>query len=438
MAGTGNGGSGSTRTRSRSEGLTADQVAELRRWALRVGSNGAEGTLRAATKAVVKLANESNRLRTPDAGDDWGWSEGANGTDQASTPTPAELEMARAWASSVLGNGASRELKAAARAIILLADDVEALQTGSARPRHGERGARTATGGRNGGSLGARLSQAGAGWRKTHPLAVLAAVVPLVVLFVLFVISRAFAPSLDGQGPQNSALVGAAGMQQLAFSAESGDPSAVRWTLDGEDVTADATTANGRSTLKPAKLGRRRAHGRGAGRRPRAVERSEGDLDVHGGHDAAEDRDPRQRPPGARADAVRAGGQRRAGRDADGRREARRADGRCVHDAIPVAARPASGAPGRGLGREHYGRDRLVHARPTKARRADARRARHGGRLGERRAPRRCAPAVEEGKINTVELDLKDELGVIGWNAPVAVREGRSAPYAISTTSAGR
>ena len=70
MAGTGNGGSGNTRTRSRSEGLTADQVAELRRWALRVGSNGAEGTLRAATKAVVKLANESNRLRTPDAGDD--------------------------------------------------------------------------------------------------------------------------------------------------------------------------------------------------------------------------------------------------------------------------------------------------------------------------------------------------------------------------------
>ena len=152
----------------------------------------------------------------------------------------------------MLGNGASRELKAAARAIILLADDVEALQTGSARPRHGERGARTATGG--GGSLGARLSQAGAGWRKTHPLAVLAAVVPLLVLFVLFVISRAFAPSLDGQGPQNGALVGAAGMQQLAFSAESGDPSAVRWTLDDEDVTADATTVNGRSTLKPAKL----------------------------------------------------------------------------------------------------------------------------------------------------------------------------------------
>ena len=103
MAGTGNGGSGNTRTRSRSEGLTADQVAELRRWALRVGSNGAEGTLRAATKAVVKLANESNRLRTPDAGDDWGWSEGANGADQASTPTPAELEMARAWAARCSG-----------------------------------------------------------------------------------------------------------------------------------------------------------------------------------------------------------------------------------------------------------------------------------------------------------------------------------------------
>ena len=361
---------------------------------------------------------------------------GANG-DQASTPTPAELEMARAWASSVLGNGASRELKAAARAIILLADDVEALQTGSARPRHGERGARTATGGRNGGSLGARLSQAGAGWRKTHPLAVLAAVVPLLVLFVLFVISRAFAPSLDGQGPQNSALVGAAGMQQLAFSAESGDPSAVRWTLDDEDVTADATTVNGRSTLKPAKLddGEHTVEARVGGLAPWSGAERRGRS--RWTRDAAEDRDPRQRPPGARADAVRAGGQRRAGGDADGRQEAvELTDGAFTMQFPSPPARPLKLLAEDSAGNT-YGRDSLVRARRTRP--AAPMRAVHvtadAWANDELRAG--VLQLVEEGKINTVELDLKDEVGVIGWNAPVPFKE-RSAPYAIFTTSAGR
>ena len=419
MAGTGNGGSGNTRTRSRSEGLTADQVAELRRWALRVGSNGAEGTLRAATKAVVKLANESNRLRTPDAGDEWGWSEGANGTDQASTPTPAELEMARAWASSVLGNGASRELKAAARAIILLADDVEALQTGSARPRHGERGARTATGGRNGGSLGARLSQAGAGWRKTHPLAVLAAVVPLLVLFVLFVISRAFAPSLDGQGPQNSALVGAAGMQQLAFSAESGDPSAVRWTLDGEDVTADATTANGRSTLKPAKLddGEHTVEARVGGLAPWSGARETWTFTV----DATP---PKIEIPGnvlqalVRTPYVLEGSvEPEATLTVDGK-PVELTDGAFTMQFPSPPARPL-----KLLAEDSAGNTTaetvsftLVPRRPAAPMRAVHVTA-DAWANDELRAG--VLQLVEEGKINTVELDLKDELGVIGWNAPV-------------------
>ena len=259
MAERGQGASGGTGTRGRSRRLSPEEVAELRRWALRVSGNGSDDTLRSAAKAVVKLADQVDRLSAPPNGDDdWSWGDGQGGTPPP-TPSPAQLAKARSWARSVLGNGSSSEMKAAARAILLLSDDVEALQQGAAAPRRADPKPQTQTQssrrrGDGGGGLAPQVAVARRRWRRTHPLTVLAALIPLVVLFLVFLIFRAVAPGLDPKGPENGAVLGASQLKALTFSVDASRQGAVHWTLDGDDVSADANFANGRSTYKPGKL----------------------------------------------------------------------------------------------------------------------------------------------------------------------------------------
>ena len=259
MAERGQGASGGTGTRGRSRRLSPEEVAELRRWALRVSGNGSDDTLRSAAKAVVKLADQVDRLSAPSNGDDdWSWGDGQGGTPPP-TPSPAQLAKARSWARSVLGNGSSSEMKAAARAILLLSDDVEALQQGAAAPRRADPKPQTQTQssrrrGDGGGGLAPQVAVARRRWRRTHPLTVLAALIPLVVLFLVFLVFRAVAPGLDPKGPENGVVLGASQLKALTFSVDASRQGAVHWTLDGDDVSADANFANGRSTYKPGKL----------------------------------------------------------------------------------------------------------------------------------------------------------------------------------------
>ncbi len=259
MAERGQGASGGTGTRGRSRRLSPEEVAELRRWALRVSGNGSDDTLRSAAKAVVKLADQVDRLSAPPNGDDdWSWGDGQGGAPPP-TPSPVQLAKARSWARSVLGNGSSSEMKAAARAILLLSDDVEALQQGAAAPRRADPKPQTQTQssrrrGDGGGGLAPQVAVARRRWRRTHPLTVLAALIPLVVLFLVFLIFRAVAPGLDPKGPENGAVLGASQLKALTFSVDASRQGAVHWTLDGDDVSADANFANGRSTYKPGKL----------------------------------------------------------------------------------------------------------------------------------------------------------------------------------------
>ena len=150
-------------------------------------------------------------------------------------------------------------MKAAARAILLLSDDVEALQQGAAAPRRADPKPQTQTQssrrrGDGGGGLAPQVAVARRRWRRTHPLTVLAALIPLVVLFLVFLIFRAVAPGLDPKGPENGAVLGASQLKALTFSVDASRQGAVHWTLDGDDVSADANFANGRSTYKPGKL----------------------------------------------------------------------------------------------------------------------------------------------------------------------------------------
>ena len=258
MAESGRGASGGTGTRGRSRRLSPDEVAELRRWALRVSGNGSNDALRSAAKAVVKLADQVERLSAPDEDDDWSWGDGREGKPP-STPSPEQLAKARSWARSVLGNGSSSEMKAAARAILLLSDDVEELQQGRTVPRRTDPNRQTRTQfsrrrGDGGGGLAPQVAVARRRWRRTHPLTVLAALIPLVVLFLVFLIFRAVAPALDPTGPQSGAVLGAAQVKTVSFSVDASRQGAVHWTLDGDDVSTDADFANGRSTYRPGKL----------------------------------------------------------------------------------------------------------------------------------------------------------------------------------------
>ena len=411
MAGRGNGAPGGATTRARSGRLTADQVAELRRWALRVGGNGSDGTLQAAAKAVVKLANEVDRLQAPDAQDEWSWFDGENG-GTATTPTPAELEKARVWANSVLGNGSSRELKAAARAIILLADDVEALQTGTARRR-------AVAAGSGGSGLGGTISRAGAGWRKMHPLAVLALVVSLVVVFGAFLVARAAAPGLDAEGPENGALVGAADLETLSFSVAADDPAAVGWAIDGEDVTGEATFANGRSTLAPRTLGNGE-HTVSAsmdglvpwsGARETwalTVDTTPPAIEIPGNVIQAQVRTPYVLKGSVGPDVTLT---------ADGR-PLELADGAFTmrFPQPPTEALELRAEDEAGNATVETVSFAIVPRRPAAPMRAVHVTA-DAWASDELRAG--VLRLIDEGKVNTVELDLKDESGVVGWNAPV-------------------
>jgi hypothetical protein len=81
-----------------------------------------------------------------------------------------------------------------------------------------------------------------------------AVVLGVLALAVLYLGGKIAAPELATDGPDDGAAVGAAGLPALAFAARAQDSSQIRWTLDGVDVTATATLENGVSALRPSGL----------------------------------------------------------------------------------------------------------------------------------------------------------------------------------------
>jgi peptidoglycan/xylan/chitin deacetylase (PgdA/CDA1 family) len=67
---------------------------------------------------------------------------------------------------------------------------------------------------------------------------------------------RVLAPELAAAGPQPGALIGAAAAERLVFSvgADEATLQKIRWTVGGEDVTARASLAGGRSLLRGSDL----------------------------------------------------------------------------------------------------------------------------------------------------------------------------------------
>ncbi len=155
-------------------------------------------------------------------------------------------------------NGASAELKAAARAILLLCDDVATFSSNGtlASPSRGRAQEPGSNAGGRRSFVGRRsISEVVAGLRRAHPLALLALVIPLAVLAIAFLIARAVAPDLDPKGPGDGELVNAPALGGLEFSI-AGDASTLEdghWTLDGKDVTG-VRLADDRVVYRPDKL----------------------------------------------------------------------------------------------------------------------------------------------------------------------------------------
>ncbi|MCC6224412.1 MAG: polysaccharide deacetylase family protein [Thermoleophilia bacterium] len=400
-----------TATRGR---ITPAQIAELRRWArgLRAGE---DDRLERATRAVVRLADEALRRREPEGGGGWDWSGSAGPTP----PTPEQLERIRRFARQAVADGGSDELRAAARAILLLCDDIEAPgeedgpepAAAPARARAGGGRARLAT------SLGRALAR----WRRVSPLVLLSLLVPLAAFAVVIVLARAAAPELDPRGPADG-LVNAAEVAQLTFSiaGDRGTLERAEWTLDGKRVTGGARVAGDRVAFGPGKLGDGRhtlevslpglaLWSPGEAAWTFTVDTAPPEIRVTKGSLRAQVRNPYEL-----RGAVTGGGSLTVG----GKPVELDGEGRFAvsYDAPPGGAIRLVAADRAGNTATSTLTVKLVPRRPPNPIRGVHVSA-DGWASDELRAG--ILALIEQGRINTVQLDLKDESGVIGWDADV-------------------
>ncbi|HEU0304465.1 MAG TPA: putative glycoside hydrolase [Gaiellaceae bacterium] len=369
---------------SASAALTQDQLDELRRWADGLVAGGADGELGVFARAIGPLSDEATRLRAGEA---------AGG---ARTVPVATL---RREARAAVENGAPEQVRAAARAVLLLCDEIAA-QRASVRTRLTRRRRRVAL--------------VGAG----------SAV--FVTLAAVFAFTGGPA-GLDATGP-SSPLVGKAALSTLRFTVDGDetDRAATTWRLDGEPVTSRVTVEDGRLVYRPRRLPE--------GEHTVEVSRPGG---LFSGSSAAwtftvDTKAPVVRVTKGSLEAPRSGAYTLRGEVEPGARV--RVNGRLAElDDAGGFALPFDAAPARTV---------IVLARDLAGNATDSRfkvalaprlprnpiRAVHVSADGWAHAGLRAGVLrlLDEKKINTVELDLKDESGIVGWRSgvPLARRIG--------------
>jgi hypothetical protein len=363
------------RMRTDAPRLTEEQVAELRTWADGLLRNGASGDLATFAHAIGSLSDEAERLRTEGAG----------------TRTAA-LASLRREARTALDNGAPDETRAAARAVLLLCDEIAARRS-AARARETTRRRRT--------------------------LYAVAGGAALVALAAVLAVSGG-SGGLDATGP-TSELVGSSDLSTLAFSVagDADDMDATKWVLDGEPVTSRVAARDGRIVYRPRRLtdGEHtvdvyRPGGAFSGsraswtftvdtRRP-AVRITKGSLEARRGGTYA------LRGAVEPAASVRVNG-RLAPVDDEGRFALDFA--RVPTRTVVVIARDEAGNVTDT--RFRVGTAPRLPRNPVRAVHVTADAWAHDGlRAGVLRL-------LEEKRINAVELDIKDELGIVGWRSGV-------------------
>ena len=181
----------------------------------------------------------------------------------------ARLAETAAWGRQLAARASTPELRAAGRAIELLAAEVEGLRAelraaASTRdddpPRAPEPGKRRKPRrGRRDGPSGPAFAVAAPpkrGRRRRRAVVALLVVAALLSATALAGARQLFAPSLEVAGPRAGAELGPGALSKLAFVADARVSAfrRQRWTLDGDDVRDQIRVAGSRLVFVPEKL----------------------------------------------------------------------------------------------------------------------------------------------------------------------------------------
>jgi hypothetical protein len=386
--------------------LSSAQLNQLRRWAADLVDAGVGGELEALARTILPLTREATRLRS-----------NRSPGPTVSRATSSDMARARDRAQAIVSNGAPDDVRAAARAVLILCDDIDAHRSSEDESAIAPAAAPAPISG-----PGSRAHERAVRRRRIVAVGALGA----GAIALLSVLAFSGGSSLAASGP-DSTRVGKEALAVLTFSVKGneGDVAATRWQLDGTDATDGVTVGNGRIVYRPRALA--------DGEHTVEVSRGSGLLAPSASWTFTVD---------TAAPVIRV---------TKGSREVRAGGQYILHGAVePDTSLTVNGAPVT-LGSDGHFAVRFG-GRPERAVILVARDA--AGNTTDSRlvvgvAPRLPGNPVRavhvsadawahdslragvlkllaEKKINTIELDLKDESGIVGWTSgvPLARRAG--------------
>lgn len=261
-------------------------------------------------------------------------------------------------------------------------------------------------------------------------LTALAVVLAGLAFLVLFLGGKIASPSLETDGPADDAAVGAEALAGLAFAARSGDSASIDWSLDGKDVTAAASVQDGVSILRPGALsdGRHDVRVKVDGGFPFASSSRSWSFDVD--TTAPEVAIAGGTPKAVSGRPLKLQGTVEGGAElvVDGKPVAIRHGAFAVqYQGVPESVSFAA-VDAAGNRTEQTMKVAIVPRRP-----AEPIRGVHMSALAWANDDLRgqVLALVDAGLINTVQLDLKDELGVVGYDSKVPLARKIGAAKAI-------
>jgi hypothetical protein len=337
------------------------------------------------------------------------------------------------WGRALAEQGGSAELRAAGRAIQMLAAEVERLQERSGGsdpdPPGGPAGAgapapprrrRRERDPRHAAVVTNRLPP----WsRRAQTVLLIVAAVGLLAAGTVAAARRAFAPEIHLSGPAEGAALGPAAADRPAFAvdADGATLQQQRWKLDESDVTSQVRIAGRRLVLVPRRLA--------DGDHKLVIEQRGGLLGAHARrtlHFAVDRSPPRielTRPLRTRRSGPLAVRGRAAGASevaVAGRQVEQTSNHRFSLDLTPPLPRAVVIVARDRAGNTEQVRFRVdvVPRRPPVPVRA-VHVTFYG--WGDRTLRHGVVQLIDEHRINAVELDLKDESGIVGFKAPISL-----------------
>jgi peptidoglycan/xylan/chitin deacetylase (PgdA/CDA1 family) len=335
-----------------------------------------------------------------------------------------QIDELRIWGRQLSDDESHPELQPAGRAILLLIDEVERLQGEQSpqEPPSGDCGTPEEEPKAEGQPKPPSQTRRFLGrLHRFHRLAVAAVVLGALVFATFALGAKLSAPGLDPQGPAARAAIGPATLPSLKFSvgADQSVLDRVRWKIDGADVTGRAYMTDGRFVLDGDHLrdGMHRVQATAPGGFPgsRATKTWTVRVDTVGPKIAFD-------PPGVMIPwghpVVLAGTlEPQATLTADGRpvlvsngRFRLAWTNRPKGAVTLVATDPLRNATTRHV---------WISMQPRRP--AHPVRAVHVtfDAWADPKLRKGVIDLIDQGRVNAVELDLKDESGTVGWNAPV-------------------